>query len=311
MIEQDHRRPLIASEVQCVLERYSRATSATSVTSVSCDTPLKITWRAPAGPVPSGCGDDRRDFCCHRDCVAGVSRPAFRTPSRATRSCWRTPIRRIASPTQCASSVMAPLRFLIRTSKRSQSFEVSTPQTRQAAVNDLRRLERLAASRRRRVLLGLMAALSGVVGLCAVASHPVVECSHPGRAAVDLPRRGPDQRSDHAREGSMLVIAKFAMAVTSRPSSSAGRTSPRAAQDAHAASGTADVAASPGTLWDPIPITMPTYVSKPLAPGRFARSTCQARKCRPRHEHEDRSPRTRRTRASDSPPPKRAANRAR
>jgi hypothetical protein len=32
------------------------------------------------------------------------------------------------------------------------------------------------------------------------------------------------------------------------------------------ASGTADVAAKPGTLWDPIPITMPTYVSKPLAP---------------------------------------------
>jgi hypothetical protein len=26
------------------------------------------------------------------------------------------------------------------------------------------------------------------------------------------------------------------------------------------------LATRPGTLWDPIPITMPTYVSKPLAP---------------------------------------------
>ena len=34
----------------------------------------------------------------------------------------------------------------------------------------------------------------------------------------------------------------------------------------HPARSTADVAAKPGTLWDPIPITMPTYVSKPLAP---------------------------------------------
>ena len=50
------------------------------------------------------------------------------------------------------------------------SFEVSTPQTRRAAVKDLRRLERLAASRRRRVLLGLMAALSAVIGLCSAVS---------------------------------------------------------------------------------------------------------------------------------------------
>jgi hypothetical protein len=35
--------------------------------------------------------------------------------------------------------------------------------------------------------------------------------------------------------------------------------------DALSGSGRANLA-SPGTLWDPIPITMPTYVSKPLAP---------------------------------------------
>ena len=52
------------------------------------------------------------------------------------------------------------------------AFEVSTPQTRRAAVNDLRRLEQLAASRRRRALLGLMALLSAVIGFCAVQLIP-------------------------------------------------------------------------------------------------------------------------------------------
>jgi len=45
-----------------------------------------------------------------------------------------------------------------------QTYEVSTPQTRRAAVNDLRRLEAAAAGRRRRVLLVLLAALSGAIG---------------------------------------------------------------------------------------------------------------------------------------------------
>ena len=38
-----------------------------------------------------------------------------------------------------------------------QTYEVSTPQTRRAAINDLRRLEAVAAVRRRRVLLVLLA----------------------------------------------------------------------------------------------------------------------------------------------------------
>jgi hypothetical protein len=147
-----------------------------------------------------------------------------------------------------------------------ESFDVSTPQTRRAAVNDLRRLERLAASRRRRVLLGMMAALSVVVGLCAVHLIPWWSIAIPSgllmiflvvaRISVRVMRRGLDARYREIRHGStestiFLSLKDFAAS----------------GEDAHNGSGkVADLATSPGTLWDPLPITMPTYVSKPLAP---------------------------------------------
>ena len=53
-----------------------------------------------------------------------------------------------------------------------KTYEVSTPETRRAAVNDLRRLEEVAAGRRRRVLLILLAGLSVMIGLAAVPLMP-------------------------------------------------------------------------------------------------------------------------------------------
>jgi hypothetical protein len=145
------------------------------------------------------------------------------------------------------------------------SFEVSTPQTRRAAVNDLHRLERLAAARRRRVLLVLMAALSAVVGLCAAHLIPWWSAAIPGglllifvvvaRISVRVMFRGLDARYREIRHGnneSTIFLSRKDFA--------------KLGAVAHAASGTADATAKPGTLWDPIPITMPTYVSKPLAP---------------------------------------------
>ena len=147
-----------------------------------------------------------------------------------------------------------------------ESFDVSTPQTRQAAVNDLRRLERVAASRRRRVLLGMMALLSVVVGLCAM--HLILWWSTaiPGgllmiflivaRISVRIMRRGLDARYREIRHGGtestiFLSLKDFAAS----------------GEDADHGSGkAADLATRSSTLWDPIPITMPTYVSKPLAP---------------------------------------------
>jgi hypothetical protein len=145
------------------------------------------------------------------------------------------------------------------------SFEVSTPQTRRAALNDLCRLERLAASRRRRVLLVLMAALSAVIGLCAAHLIPWWSTAIPGglllifivvaRISVRVMLGRLDARYREIRQGnneSTIFLSRkdFAKSGIGTPS----------------ASGSGEVAAKPGTLWDPIPITMPTYVSKPLAP---------------------------------------------
>jgi hypothetical protein len=145
------------------------------------------------------------------------------------------------------------------------SFEVSTPQTRHAAVNDLRRLERLAASRRRRVLLVLMAALSAVIGLCAAHLIPWWSTALPGglllifivvaRISVRAMLRRLDGRYQEIRHGnneSTIFLSRKDFA--------------KSGIAAQAASGATDMAAKPGALWDPIPITMPTYVSKPLAP---------------------------------------------
>jgi hypothetical protein len=146
-----------------------------------------------------------------------------------------------------------------------ESFEVSTPQTRRAAVKDLHRLERLAASRRRRVLVVLMAGLSAVVGLCAAHLIPWWSGAIPGglllifvvvaRISVRVMLKGLDARYREIRQGnneSTIFLSRKDFA--------------KLGAMAHPPSGTVDAAAKPGILWDPIPITMPTYVSKPLAP---------------------------------------------
>jgi hypothetical protein len=145
------------------------------------------------------------------------------------------------------------------------SFDVSTPQTRRAAVKDLRRLERLAAARRRRVLLGLLVALSFVIGLWGAHLLPWWSAAIPGglllifilvaRISVRIMLKGLDARYRDIRHGS-----NESTIFLSRKDFATG------GADAHSASGRANLSATPGTLWDPIPITMPTYVSKPLAP---------------------------------------------
>jgi len=143
-------------------------------------------------------------------------------------------------------------------------FEVSTPQTRHAAINNLRRLERLAASRRSRVLLWLLAMLSGVIGFCAVHLTPWWSTAIPGgllaifvvvaRFSVWIMRRNLDARYREIHHGS-----NESTIFLSRRDFLKGGT------DAHHPGGKAEVS-KPGAFWDPIPITMPTYVSKPLAP---------------------------------------------
>ena len=145
------------------------------------------------------------------------------------------------------------------------SFEVSTPQTRRAAVKDLRRLERLAAARRRRVLLGLLVALSAVIGLCGAHLLPWWSGAIPGglllifivvaRISVGIMLKGLDARYRDVRHGSN----ESTIFLSRKDFANSGA-------DARSPSGRANLAASTGILWDPIPVTMPTYVSKPLAP---------------------------------------------
>ena len=149
-----------------------------------------------------------------------------------------------------------------------REFEVSTPVTRRAAIADLRRLERVAASRRRRVLSALFAILCGVVSVCSVGWLPWWSVAVPGglvllfvvvsRISVRAMRRDLDARfvaiNRGSEESTVLISRKD---VEGRGTAKTAKT--KQGKDARDAQG------RPG-LWDPLPITVPTYVSKPLAP---------------------------------------------
>lgn len=142
-------------------------------------------------------------------------------------------------------------------------YEVSTPLTRRAAVYELRRLERLAASRRRRVLLVLLALLSATVAVCAAGLVPWALVAVPGgllvafvavaRFSVRALRRQLDARYARLRQGDGESTVRLSRQELAAAVSATGGP---ATQPTPAA----------GTLWDPVPITVPTYVSKPLAP---------------------------------------------
>lgn len=150
------------------------------------------------------------------------------------------------------------------------AVEVSTPLTRRAAVADLRRQEQSAAARRRRVLVFLALALTAVIGVCAfeliswlwvaVPAGLVLGFVIVARFSVRAMRRHLDARFEQINAGSdeqtiLMRHADLEVVVTGR-----GRKVKPV--------GAATAAEKPPTqvLWDPLPITMPTYVSKPLAP---------------------------------------------
>jgi hypothetical protein len=182
-------------------------------------------------------------------------------------------------------------------------FEVSTPQTRRAAINDMRRLERLAASRRSRVLLSLLAMLSGVIGFAAVHLMPWWSIAIPGgllvifvvvaRISVWIMRRNLDGRYREIRQGSNESTIFLSR-----------KDFPKGGAGAHQTSGKADVS-RPGALWDPLPITMPTYVSKPLAPRTVRTIDLSGPGVASSERHE--GPVTADAPSSASPPPSSAA----
>ena len=152
-----------------------------------------------------------------------------------------------------------------------REFEVSTPVTRRAAVADLRRLERVAASRRRRVLSGLFAILCAVISVASMSWVPWWSVAIPGglillfvvvsRFSVRAMRRDLDARYVSISRGSdeKTVMISRKDAVTD------GKDKKGLGKKAKKAKDGKDAEGKPG-LWDPLPITVPTYVSKPLAP---------------------------------------------
>ena len=142
------------------------------------------------------------------------------------------------------------------------SFEVSTPLTRRAAVADLQRLERIAAQRRRRVLIVLLLVFAAVLGVHVAGWVPLWAVAIPGalvlafvvaaRLSVRVMRRTLDAR--YATICSGGGEATIRLSRRNGLLSEVGKAVP------------GESAAMPGALWDPVPITMPTYVSKPLAP---------------------------------------------
>lgn len=145
-------------------------------------------------------------------------------------------------------------------------YEVSTPLTRRAAIRELRRLEQVAARRRRRVLLVLLTLLAATTALGVAGLAPWGLVAVPGvllvaflvvaRFSVRGMRRELDARFAGIRVGSDESTVRL-----SRTELVAAASAVRPAQAKAVAP-----APATGALWDPVPITVATYVSKPLAP---------------------------------------------
>lgn len=142
---------------------------------------------------------------------------------------------------------------------------VSTPLNRRAALRELAELDRSAARRRRTVLLFLLivAAVVGVLAGLALISWWTLAAPLGlaalflvvARFSVRTMRRSLDARARVIRGGDSVDEQTVPIAVVDDAED----------KNQHSVELTAPVEAT-GSLWDPIPVTAPTYVSRPLAP---------------------------------------------
>lgn len=147
----------------------------------------------------------------------------------------------------------------------TDAAEVSTPLTRRAELTEIRLLARSAAARRRRTLLFLIVATVAVAATSALGYLPWWSALIPvgllaafvvvARVGVRAMRRRFDTRAANVTEGwgdeeDTTVIALDAPHEEDSKEFSVDLSAPRAT----------------GALWDPIPVTAPTYVSQPLVP---------------------------------------------
>ncbi|MGJ3508732.1 divisome protein SepX/GlpR [Enemella sp. A6] len=146
--------------------------------------------------------------------------------------------------------------------------DVSTPLTRRAMVYELRRSEAVAAARRRHVLVFLMVVTTAVaVGIVAgyllwwsifIPVALLVAFVVVARFSVKAMRKNLDRRYEQImnrgnNESTVLIGRKEAEQ----------KASEEPEPDEHSLPVSPD---SAGNVWEPLPVTRPTYVSRPLAP---------------------------------------------
>ncbi|MGJ6980779.1 hypothetical protein ACSDQ9_09670 [Aestuariimicrobium soli] len=178
-------------------------------------------------------------------------------------------------PEAFAESMTLIRRAGVLVDEHADECEVSTPMTRRAALYEVNQSHRAAAIRRRRVTLTLVAltVVTAVLPLVlpalpvALPRVPWWACAIPGgvlvaflavaRWSVVSLQRTLDQRVDLIRSGWEDDTISFQVPAELRETSSD--------RDEVSVELSGPIALT-GSLWDPIPVTTPTYVSKPLVP---------------------------------------------
>ena len=162
----------------------------------------------------------------------------------------------------------------LATESHDPLLEVSTPLTRSAGVHEIRESHRLAARRRLRVVLTLLTFTLLGVGLFALQPVPVVSVPWwvpvvpagllvaflvVARFSVVSLNKVLDARMARVTAG--WQNETIAIDVSPLRPAVAQRT-----DDAEHSIELSGPIESTGSLWDPIPVTTPTYVSKPMVP---------------------------------------------
>ncbi|MDO5499674.1 MAG: hypothetical protein Q4F67_08345 [Propionibacteriaceae bacterium] len=158
---------------------------------------------------------------------------------------------------------------------REPGARVSTPLTRRAATEGIRRAERRAAGRRRNVVLVLLVTLVAVVTLAAFGRTPWWGVVVPvGLLAGFLGIARVSVRAMHADfERRLDAIGRGCDEETVVVQDTESRRVDRLAADEASLSVELGMPSGrPGSLWDPLPITRPTYVSTPPVAGRTVRT---------------------------------------
>ncbi|WP_203568498.1 hypothetical protein [Aestuariimicrobium ganziense] len=180
--------------------------------------------------------------------------------------------RRGQEPDDAAEERFASSMTLIRNATNAFSdsadplLEVSTPMTRRAGLAEVAATHRRAAVRRRRALLTLVL-LTGATAVAAalVSRLPWWSVAVPGgllvafllvaRFSVVTLNRQLDERAAEVNSGWEEDTISFAVPADLR-----------AEGDSDEFSIELSGPIQTGSLWEPIPVTAPTYISKPLAP---------------------------------------------